>query len=245
MNAVVISPTTGCPELEQAIQSVKIQGDNVEHWVVVDGTQYAEKTIEIVKANQHPQLRIIILPDNTGMPQNHFWGKLESGFYGHRIYASMAGLINAKYTLFLDEDNWYEPEHVSQMVDGMEKHDLEWCYSLRKIVNKEGNFVCYDDCDSLGIFPNQTNINFVDMNCYCFKTEFLIKLQSVFYQDTYHCDRDVYKKAFSLIKNPTDFGGTGRYTVNYRCTKSGQEEWFLDGNNKMQQLYTTFPWRSK
>jgi len=243
--AVVITPTTGCPELAQAIQSVKVQGNNVEHWVVVDGVQYAEKSIEIIKANQHSRLKLLILPENTGMPQNHFWGNLRHGFYGHRIYASMAGLINADYVLFLDEDNWYEPEHVSNMLNGMSSYDFDWCYSLRNIVDQQGNFVCHDDCDSIGIFPNQTNINFVDMNCYCFKTEFLLKLQPVFYQDTYHCDRDVYKKAFSLIKKPTDFGGTGRYTVNYRCNKDGQIQWFLDGNNKMQQLYTTFPWRTK
>jgi hypothetical protein len=245
MRAVVITPTTGAPELAQAIQSVACQGDGVDHWVVVDGTQYAEKAIEIVKANQHPQLKIVILPENTGMPQNHFWGKLESGFYGHRIYGSMAGLINAEYTLFLDEDNWFEDNHVRIMVEGIQTHDFEWCYSLRNIVNKEGVFICHDDCDSLGIFPNQHNINFVDMNCYCFKTDFLLKLQHVFYVDSYHCDRELFKHALAKTSKPTSFGATGRYTVNYRCTKEGQREWFLTGNDKMNQLYTTFPWRSK
>lgn len=245
MRAVVITPTTGIPELAQAIQSVAKQGDGVEHWVVVDGVQYAHKAIEIVKANEHPQLKLIILPENTGMPQEHFWGVLESGFYGHRIYASMAGLINADYVLFLDEDNWFEPNHVRIMVEGMQTHNFEWCYSLRKIVDKEGKFICDDDCDSLGVFPNQTNINLVDMNCYCFKTEFLLKLQSFFYQDTYNCDRDIYRHALALTKNPSTFGGTGKHTVNYRCTRPEQVRWFLDGNEKMRQLYTTYPWRSK
>lgn len=243
MRAVVITPTTGLPELAKAIQSVAQQGAGVEHWVVVDGVQYAEKAIKIVQDNAHPQLKLIVLPENTGMPQNHFW-KLESGFYGHRIYASVAGLINAEYVLFLDEDNWFEDNHVRIMVEGIQKHDFKWAYSLRKIVDKEGNFICNDDCDSLGIFPNQTNINFVDMNCYCFKTEFLLKLQHVFYMDSYNCDTEVFKQAFALCK-ATEFGGTGRYTVNYRCTKDGQTKWFLDGNRKMQQLYTTYPWRSE
>lgn len=243
MRAVVITPTTGLPELAQAIQSVARQGDGVEHWVVVDGVQYAEKAIKIIQDNAHPQLKLIVLPENTGMPQNHFW-KLESGFYGHRIYASVAGLINAEYVLFLDEDNWLEDNHVRSMVEGIQKHNFNWAYSLRKVVDEDGNFICNDDCDSLGIYPNQTNINFVDMNCYCFKTEFLLKLQHVFYRDTYHCDMEVFKQAFALCK-PTEFGGTGRYTVNYRCTKDGQIKWFRDGNKKMAQLYTTYPWRSE
>jgi len=245
MRAVVITPTTGAPELTQAMQSVARQGDGVEHWVVVDGVQYAEKVIEQVKANQHKNLRLIILPENTGMPQNHFWGELESGFYGHRIYASIAGLVNAEYVLFLDEDNWFDDDHVRIMVEAIQKKEFEWCYSLRKVVDKDGNFICNDDSDSLGIFPNQTNIAFVDMNCYCFTTEFLLKLQHVFYRDTYHCDRELFKHATALTKSPTSFGGTGKYTVNYRCGKDGQSQWFLDGNNKMQQLYTTFPWSVK
>lgn len=243
MRAVVITPTTGLPELAQAIQSVARQGDGVEHWVVVDGVQYAEKAIKIIQDNAHPQLKLIVLPENTGMPQNHFW-KLESGFYGHRIYASVAGLVNAEYVLLLDEDNWFEDSHVRSMVEGIQKHNFNWAYSLRKVVDEDGNFICNDDCDSLGIYPNQTNINFVDMNCYCFKTEFLLKLQHVFYRDTYHCDTEVFKQAFALCK-PTEFGGTGRYTVNYRCTKDGQVKWFRDGNKKMAQLYTTYPWRSE
>jgi glycosyltransferase involved in cell wall biosynthesis len=242
LRAVVITPTTGIPELAQAIQSVAKQGNGVEHWVVVDGVQYAEKAIAIIKENQHPNLKLIILPENTGMPQNHFW-KLKSGFYGHRVYASIAGLVNAEHVLFLDEDNWYEPNHVQIMLAGMQKYGFNWCYSLRKIVDKEGNYICNDDCDSLGIYPNQTNISFVDMNCYCFKTEFLLKLQHVFYRDTYNCDMEVFKQAFALCK-ASEFGGTGRYTVNYRCTKDGQIRWFVDGNEKMKQLYTTYPWRS-
>lgn len=242
MKAVVITPTTGIPELAQAIQSVAVQGENVEHWVVIDGVQYAEKAIAIIKENQHPNLKLIILPENTGMPQNHFWD-LKHGFYGHRVYGSMAGLINAKYTLFLDEDNWFEPNHVQTMVQGIQQYNFNWCYSMRKVVDKEGNYICDDDCDSLGIYPNQTNIPFVDMNCFCFKTEFLLKLQHVFYQDTYNCDREVFKTALSL-STPTEFGGTGAYTVNYRCTKPYQAEWFTSGNERMKQIYKTYPWRS-
>jgi len=245
MRAVVITPTTGAPELAQAIQSVARQGDGVEHWVVVDGVQYAEKAIKIVQDNAQPHLRIIILPENTGMPHNHFWGELKEGFYGHRIYASIAGLVNADYTLFLDQDNWFEDNHVRMMVEAVQNNDLEWCYSLRKIVDKDGNFICNDDCDSLGVFPNYVNSSLVDMNCYCFKTEFLLKLQSFFYKDTYNCDRDIYKHAIALARDPTAFAGTGKYTVNYRCGKDGQIQWFLDGNKKMQEIYKTFPWRSK
>ena len=216
MRAVVITPTTGAPELVQAIQSVARQGAGVEHWVVVDGTQYAEKAVKIVQENVHPQLRLIILPENTGMPGNYF-KELEMGFYGHRVYAGVLNFINADYVLFLDEDNWYEDNHVRTMVEGIQNYNLDWIYSLRKIVDKNGNFMCEDNCDSLGMYPNQNRITFVDMNCYCFKTEFALKLVPTLYRADYNTDRQVFKRAVALSTRYDNFSSTGRYNVNYRA----------------------------
>ena len=242
MKAVVITPTTGIPELAQAIQSVAKQGDGVEHWVVVDGMQYADKAIKVVQENAHSRLKLIILPENTGAPHNYF-KELEAGFYGHRIYAGVTNFVNADYVLFLDEDNWYEDNHVSTMVEGIQNYSLEWIYSLRKIVDKKGNFMCEDNCDSLGVYPNQNRITFVDMNCYCFKTEFLLKLLHVFQVPSYNCDREVFKQAIALSPRPDSFSSTGRYTVNYRAHREEHKDWFLGGNIKMHEIYKTFPWR--
>lgn len=241
MRVVVITPTTGIPELAQAIQSVAKQGDGVEHWVVVDGTQYAEKAIKVVLDNQHPQLKLIILPENTGCPNNYF-KELDANFYGHRIYAGVLNFINADYVLFLDEDNWFEPNHVSTMVEGIQNYNLDWIYSLRKIVDKSGNFLCEDNCDSLGIYPNQNRITFVDMNCYCFKTEFALKLAPTLYRADYNTDRQVFKQALALSTRYDNFSSTGRYTVNYRANRDENKEWFLNGNIKMHDIYKKFPW---
>ena len=242
MRAVVITPTTGIPELAQAIQSVANQGDQVQHWVVIDGMQYADKAIKIVQENVHNNLKLIILPENTGMPANYF-KELDEGFYGHRIYAGIANFINAECVLFLDEDNWYEPNHVSTMVEGLKNYNLEWIYSLRRVVDKDGNFLCEDNCDSLGVYPNQNRITFVDMNCYCFRTEFLLNMLDAFQVPSYNCDREVFKRAIALSPKPDSFSSTGRYTVNYRANREEHKDWFFNGNEKMKQIYNTFPWR--
>ncbi len=243
MSVTVITPTTGMDTLAQSIKSVSTQ--NAEHIVVVDGVQYAEKSIKIVTDNGHPKLRIIIVPENTGNPPRHFNLKYDGRFYGHRIYAAMANLVNTKHIMFLDEDNWYEPNHVESMVQLIDKHNLEWAYSLRNIVDLDGNFICQDNCDSLGVYPNYKHVPLVDMNCYCFKTEFLLKIADIFQIPSYNCDRGLYRKAVAMCSDYHEFGGTGRYTVNYRANKAEQIKWFLDGNEAMQQIYKTFPWRSK
>lgn len=241
MSAVVITPTTGMDTLAKAIQSVATQ--DAEHWIVVDGSNFAEKAIQIVKANAHPKLKLILLPENTGNPYRFYDEKPEQPFFGHRIYAAMAYLINSDYVFFLDEDNWYEPNHVDSLVKGIKDGNLEWAYSLRKIVDEQGSFVCEDNCDSLGIFPNQNNIPFVDMNCYCFTTKFLLKLTQTLYRADYNTDRQVFKKAVELCADHSRYGSSGKYTVNYRSWREGQTAWFLNGNMKMHDLYKTFPWR--
>jgi len=244
MSVTVITPTTGMDTLAQAIKSVSTQ--NAEHIIVVDGVQYAEKAVKIVTDNAHPNLRIMIVPENTGNPPRHFNLEYNGRFYGHRVYAAMANLINTDYTMFLDEDNWYEPDHINSMVRLIENNNLEWAYSLRNVVDAQGKFICQDNCDSLGVYPNYKHIPFVDMNCYCFRTEVLLKIVDTFQVPSYNCDRALFKKAVAASFDYDKFGGTGRYTVSYRVTKEGQADWFIKGNEHMQQLYNgNFPWRAK
>ena len=70
-------------------------------------------------------------------------------WYGHRVYAACSFLVNADIICYLDEDNWIEPEHIQKMVDTI-KEGNQWAYSLRKIYDKDENFLCEDNCESLG-----------------------------------------------------------------------------------------------
>ena len=241
MSVSVITPTTGMDTLAQAIKSVSTQ--DADHIVVVDGVKFAEKAIKIITEHEHPRLRLVIIPENTGNPQRHHNPDYNGRFYGHRIYGAMAGLVNTDHIMFLDEDNWYEPNHVESMVSLIKNHNLEWAYSLRKIVDADGNFICEDNCDSLGVFPNYMNIPFVDMNCYCFGVGTLLKIVDIFQIPSYHCDRAVFKRAVAICSDYDKFGGTGKHTVNYRVTKEGQADWFIKGNKRMQEIYNIFPWR--
>jgi hypothetical protein len=243
MSAVVITPTTGIPELAQAMDST--EGQPCEHWIVIDGAEHAEKAAALIWAKQYTNKKIILLPENTGVPQNHWSKKDGVKFFGNRIYAGISNLVNAEHVLFLDEDNWFDPNHVQSMLDMIQQRDHEWAYSLRKCVNLAGEFICNDDCDSLGIFASWKNINLVDMNCYCFKTEFLMKINSTLQTDYYWTDRLLSRVAVSTAKDFDSYGCTGLYTVNYRV-RPDAEIFFKQGNEFMQQLYNgNFPWRAK
>jgi hypothetical protein len=243
--AVVITPTTGLPFLAKAMESTNNQP--CEHWIVIDGEEHAQKVADILQAGDYVNKKIILLPENTGKPHKHWSRKDGVKFFGNRVYAGISNLVNAEHVLFLDEDNWFEPNHVESMLQMINAtgRDHEWCYSLRKCVDQNDNYLFNDDCDSLGIFASWRNINLVDMNCYCFKTEFLMKINSTLQTDYYWTDRLLSRVAVSTAKDYYSYGCTGLYTVNYRL-RPDAETFFKEGNEFMNKLYNgNFPWRAK
>jgi len=227
MRVMVITPTTGKDTVHKAIQSVRDQTVKTEHLIVCDGFKKAE-------GHQNSDLfKIIELPENVG----------GNGWYGHRVYAAMPLLVNADYILFLDEDNWFEPNHVETMINKIKSKDLMWSYSLRRICDESGQYVCDDDCESLGRYPAFYDhlLNFVDTNCYCFRREYLVNIAHAFYGQ-WGADRKFYKAAASTLPS---FGCTGEATVNYRAPERllGM---FREGNEAMKKAYNQpLPWRNK
>jgi glycosyltransferase involved in cell wall biosynthesis len=223
---MVITPTTGKDTVFKAIQSVKDQTMTTEHLVVLDGVQKADGYIP------KDLLKVIELPENVG----------GDGWYGHRVYAAMPLMVNADYILFLDEDNWFEPNHVETMINKIKSKDLMWAYSLRRICDESGQYVCDDDCESLGRCPTfyDSTLNFVDTNCYCFRREYLVTVAHSFYGQ-WGADRPFYKSASTALPA---FGCTGEATVNYRAPER-LLEMFREGNKLMKQAYKILPWRMK
>ena len=226
MRIMVITPTTGKDTLKDAVNSVIDQTIEVEHLLVADGRD----------ATKNPHFNStkhrMVLPENVG----------GNGWYGHRVYAAMPLMVNADYILFLDEDNWFEPNHVETMINKIKSKDLMWAYSLRRIVDERAQYVCDDDCESLGRFPTfyDHTINFVDTNCYCFRREFLVSVAHYFYGQ-WGADRQFYRFTSKLLPS---FGCTGEATVNYRAPERllGM---FEEGNKAMKKAYGELPWRKK
>ncbi len=226
MRVMVITPTTGKKSTEKAMESVINQTIPTEHLVVYDGQ-------EAFDTGAFGCDHSIILPENVG----------GGGWYGHRVYAAMPLIVNADYILFLDEDNWFEPNHVETMIAKIKSKDLMWSYSLRKIYDEREQYVCDDDCEALGRYPTfyDHTLNFVDTNCYCFRREYLVSVAHNFYGQ-WGADRQFYK---AVSKSLPAFGCTGEATVNYRAPER-LLNMFKEGNEKMIAAYKQpLPWRNK
>lgn len=236
MTAAVIIPTTGETVVRNAIESVLNQSYPTTCYVVCDGIEYkgrAKIILDDYLGNNN--LKICYLPVNVGA----------NGFYGHRIYAAFTHLVNSDYVLYLDQDNWFDKDHVKSCVDLIEKNKLDWCYSLRKIYDKDGNYICNDDCESLGKWKAWTNVNHIDTNTYCLTRKIAVQLASV-----WHGGWGQDRVFLSVIGNNfTNFDCTNNYTTNYRVDGghgSVNKEFFIQGNEAMNKKYNgEFPWNKK
>lgn len=236
MKATVIIPTTGAFEVRDAIDSVLDQTIETQVYLVCDGDNFKGK-VKVISDDYagNPFVKVCYLPINVG----------GNGFYGHRIYASFTHLINTDYVFYLDQDCWFENNHVEECIKTIEENDLSWSYSLRKVTNKEGEYICNDDCESLGKWKTYHGINHIDTNSYCLKTDVAIKLASVWHGG-WGQDRVFFG---TLAQHFARFHCTGQYTVNYRVDGnpgSVNAEFFLNGNKVMNEKYNgEFPWRKK
>ena len=222
MTATVMIPTTGATEVRNAIESVLNQTYDTLCYVVCDGNKFKSKTKVILDDYLgNKNLRICYLPENVGA----------NGFYGHRVYAAFTHLVNTEYVMYLDQDNWLQPNHVQSCVDTINDKKLQWCHSLRNIYGK---------------WMAWTNTYHIDTNTYFLKREIAIKLASAWHggwgQD----------RVFLQVINqyfPQTYSCTGEYTVNYRVDGgegSVNKEFFIKGNEFMNDKYDgEFPWKKK
>jgi len=232
MTATVIIPTTGAPEVRQAIESVLNQTYDTTCYVVCDGEEHYEKVSNIIR-EFGSKVKLASLPINVGA----------KGFYGHRVYAAFTHLVNTEYVMWLDQDNWLANRHVQLCVDTIERYNLDWCYSLRQIHEKSGKFICFDDCESLGKWQTYHGINHIDTNSYCLKTSVAVKIASAWHGG-WGQDR-VFLGA--VAQHFPKFDCTNEYTVHYRVDGgkgSVNAEFFLNGNEVMYKKYNgAYPWR--
>jgi len=239
MSATVIIPTTGAAPVHEAIKSVLNQTYDTKCYIVCDGPEfvYAVKN-HIKQFEKHPNYKNIVLcnlPINVGA----------KGFYGHRVYAAFTHLIDTEYVMYLDQDNWLSDRHVQLCVETIQRRNLDWCYSLRQVRSKSGDFICFDDCESLGKWQTYHGIHHIDTNSYCIKTSVATQLASVWHGG-WGQDR-VFLQAISQHFPKWDC--TNEYTTNYRVDGgkgSVNADFFINGNEVMLKKYDgKYPWRQK
>lgn len=237
-SVVVVTPTIGSTKLADAVESVQKQTyKNINHLIVVDGADHFMKTVDNIPFGVDGNIQILPLPYNTG--------KAGGDFYGHRIYSGVPHLLNADYIFFLDEDNWYEPDHVASLVEVLDRGN-DFAYSLRKIFNPDKSYVADDNCEALGKWPIYFSHNdpqyLIDTSSFAFNRKFL--------QQTCHHwhhgwggDRNYF---YNAIRYNPKWDTNYKHTLCYRLDGnpgSVSADFFIKGNEEQMKYYNgELPW---
>ena len=234
IKVAVVTPTINSNHLKQCLESVNNQTyKNLTHYIFIDGCQYEPKVKELIR--DFPKTKYIELEENVG-----------KGWYGHRVYAACSFLVNADVIVYLDEDNWFDPCHIQKLVDKINQGN-DWAYSLRKIYDKEGNYLCEDNCESLGKWPVHFNpdIHHIDTSCFGVRRDIAVQIGHFWYGQ-WGADRQFFN---AIKKHFPKYACTNDYTVCYRLDgnpNSVTKEFFEQGNEVNEKKYNgKFPWKIK
>ena len=237
-SVAIITPTIGKDTLKRCVESVNKQTfKNIKHHIVIDGTTFADGVIESIRAavgDDWSQIYTSTLSENVGA----------NGWYGHRVYAAYSFLFNADAVCFLDEDNWFEPDHIEYLVNTISDKNLDWSFSFRKIFDKDGNYLFEDNCESLGIHPAYMNeqVYHIDTSSYMVRKDVAVRIGGAWYGQ-WGADRQY----FNVLKNHfPEFAPSKKYSLCYRLDGnpgSVSKEFFEQGNARMKKIYgDNYPW---
>lgn len=244
-SVVVVTPTCGSPKVLDAFHSVQTQTYSSKHLLVVDGTKFVGNFVDTLNSDptiyKRDNYDVLYLPQNTGnLNGEKYWG--------HRIFAGIANFVNEDIIVFLDDDNWFEPTHLEEHVKNIVENKRNLSFSLRNICADDGTFLFQDNCESIGshaVFNSQPGSNHfhVDTSAYAFRREYLLAVGHLWHGG-YAQDR----KFWAAVSDDdyTRWGGTGKYTLNYRLgsTKDSAARAFFEIGNKVMEARHggKYPW---
>lgn len=239
MKVAVITPTIGTEYLTECLKSVQEQTyEDVVHYVFIDGAAHRLKVEDMIfLAKRRPNYKNI---ETISMSQN-----IGKGWYGHRVYAACSFLVDADIICYLDEDNWIKPNHIESLVECLEQ-PFSWAYSLRTIHDKDGRFLCEDNCESLGHWPVyfDTNVHHIDTSCFAIRRDVAVQIGHAWYAQ-WGADR----KFFDTLKHYfPNFICSHEYSLSYRLdgNENSVNKEFFDRGNQLNSLYykNKFPWKT-
>ncbi|MDO4224137.1 MAG: glycosyltransferase, partial [Acinetobacter sp.] len=247
----------GRESLLRTIKSVQQQTYPCTHYIFVDGPQYHQQVLEMVK--DYPNVKVSYLGMNTGA----------GGMCNSIINAVAPFLVTEDIICFIDDDNWMSADHVHYLVDAISRHNADYAYNLRYYVDETEQILCPDNVDSTGfwhhdqlhykirldLFGGDQEIDLhsrfrpghlIDTNSYGIKREVALKLALTWIQ---RGDANDVAVTQALLKANMKGVNTGKRTIYYMIDVERREilsdDFFqscypnheLDGE---QKLYTKY-----
>jgi hypothetical protein len=166
-DVAVVMPTTLRPTIIDAVRSVLAQDlpGRVQLLIGIDKAQHPVEPLAALLAEAPPGRDALLLDPGYSTSVRH--GGLHPARDGGVLRIVLTYLANARRIAYLDDDNWWAPDHLSSLSAAIEGR--AWAWSLRWFVHpRSRRAICVDEWESVGpdrgIFREKFG-GWVDPNC--------------------------------------------------------------------------------
>jgi hypothetical protein len=167
-DVAIVMATVVRPSLSQAIRSIFGQrfAGRIQILVGIDRWDGEPAILEALLAERPSHVAVTRIDLGYSTSQRH--GGLYPSFFGGALKTILSYAANSRYVTYLDDDNWYAPDHLDTMLEAMK--GKVWAFALRHFVEtRSGDLLCPDTWESVG--PRRgvyakTQGGFVDTNCF-------------------------------------------------------------------------------
>ena len=224
----VVMATVLRPTFAQALRSVYTQRftGRIHVLVGVDRWKGDRGTLDALVAERPANVSVTVL--DLGYSTSERNGGIYKSRYGGALKTILSYAANSRYVTYLDDDNWYAPDHLATMLAVIAGKD--WAFSLRHFVDERtGEILCPDTWASLGPgrgVYGQSQGGFVDTNCFLIDK---VACHDVFpewamprFEGGTGGDRQVLQR---LLKRP--YGTNDAHTLFYRQKLAGHHPYLL------------------
>lgn len=218
--AVVMS-TILRPSIADALRSIFAQdfAGTVQTLVGVDVPRGDISLVEKV-CEKCPAHHTVLLFD-PGYSTSTRHGGLHPSWDGGVLRTMLSYLAGSRRVAYLDDDNWWAPNHLTTLCAALEGH--EWAWSMRWYVHRTSRrIICKDAWESVGPNAGTQPGGWVDTNCLAIDKlacEAVLRWWSIpLHNSTTATDAD--KRVFHILKNQFRGRGTSQYTTYYALNEA-------------------------
>ena len=130
----VVMATVLRPTFAQALRSVYTQRftGRIHVLVGVDRWKGDRGTLDALVAERPANVSVTVL--DLGYSTSERNGGIYTSRYGGALKTILSYAANSRYVTYLDDDNWYAPDHLATMLAAIAGKD--WAFSLRHFVDE-------------------------------------------------------------------------------------------------------------
>jgi hypothetical protein len=150
-DAAVVMPTVLRPGLARAVASVYAQalapGARLQLLIGVDVAEGDRALLGRLAAECPAHIAFTVFDPGYSTSVRH--GGLYPNRYSGALRTILSYAANSRYIAYLDDDNWWAPDHVASLLAAIA--EAEWAWSRRCFVEADtAEPICLDDWESVG-----------------------------------------------------------------------------------------------